>query len=151
MNTMPLESLIEQMHWANARMIEALQSRAGSELPPNMLRLAGHILTAESLWINRMLGRDYVRNAFLEIAIPEMAAKNDANRNDFLGLVQGDTSRRMDYQLINGTPMNSSIDDILLHVSTHGFHHRGQMAALARQHDWTFPDTSFISYSRRGS
>jgi uncharacterized damage-inducible protein DinB len=143
-----LQSLIEHMHWANVCMIEALESRAGTELPSNMLRLASHILTAESLWISRVLGRDYVRNAFLDIAIPDMAAKNDLNRREFLNLVDGDTSRRLDYQLMNGTPMNSSIDDILLHVSTHGFHHRGQMAALARQQEWTFPDTSFITYSR---
>lgn len=145
-----LTSLMDQMHWANARMIEVLQAHMGSEHENQLLRLASHILTAETLWISRALGRDYVRNAFLDVPLNDMSAKNDANHAEFLALLKTDAQGRVDYSMMNGTPMNSSLEEIFLHVVTHGFHHRGQMASLASQDGWTFPDASFISFSRKG-
>jgi len=138
--------LIDQMHWANGLMIEGLHSQ--TEAAPEVLRLAAHILTTEALWLSRLRGEDYVRNAFLEVPLQDMSAKNDAHQAAYRDIAAGDIHRRVDYQMINGTPMNSKVQDMVLHAITHGFHHRGQISAMATQAGWKFPDTSFIGYSR---
>ncbi len=62
----------------------------------------------------------------------------------------GNTMAEVDYQMMDGSAVRSKIDDIILHAFSHGFHHFGQMAALASQAGLKFPERSFIAFSRFG-
>jgi uncharacterized damage-inducible protein DinB len=141
-----LERMIEQMHWANALSLEWLAGDRKEKA--QHMRLLGHVLNAESVWLQRIHGALKDKTAFTDRTLDEMAAMNDANRRDFLALAASDVSRVIDYNLFNGDAARSSVLDIFLHVWSHGFHHRGQMSALASRAGEQFPNVAHIQFSR---
>jgi hypothetical protein len=72
-----------------------------------------------------------------------------ANHGAFLEILGGDLAREIDYKMLNGTPVRSRVEDMLLHVVTHGCHHRGQLASKASSLGLKYPGLSYIEYSRR--
>lgn len=151
-----LHRLIEQMHDANRQMIDYLTELAKTlEVPAELSRWASHILQAEEIWHSRMQQRPTPPHAFLPVPLERMAADNDANRDAYLDLVREiptgeEAAQRVHYRTFDGTEGSSSPADIVLHVVTHGFHHRGQMATFCRQQELPpFPNTAYISYTRK--
>ena len=137
---------IDHMHWANATAIAWVQEHP--EAPEACLRLLSHILNAEKIWTARARRETYERDVFKVHAPEALAALNDANHAGFRGLLGMDLQQRVDYVLLDGSPGRSSIEDMILHVFSHGFHHAGQMAALASRTGSKFPNVSFIGFTR---
>lgn len=157
-----LTRLIDQMFDANRVMIDYLL--AMETPPPELLRLASHVLQAEEVWLCRIQGRQSPPNAFTPVPLERMAADNEANHAGYRALLQQEgngrdhgedsstsrASRRIAYKTFDGVAGEGSIADIILHVITHGYHHRGQMAALCSQKQMkAFPNTAYISYTRK--
>lgn len=154
-----LSRLIDQMFDANRAMIEYL--RALETPPPELLRLASHILQAEEVWLCRIQGRPSPPNAFTPVPLERMAADNEANYAGYKALLQptdggqqgsddAALSRRIAYKTFDGVAGDGLMADIILHVITHGYHHRGQMAAWCSQKQMKpFANTAYISYARR--
>lgn len=142
-----LAKLIEQMYWANKVAINWLKvDENGTE---EQVRLMSHILNAENVWICRAQGSTGDRNTFKTYAVQELDAFNEKNHEDFQLLLRRDGQEVIEYKLFEGTPGKSTLEDLLLHVITHGFHHRGQMAMLASKAGRSFPNSSFIGYTRK--
>jgi uncharacterized damage-inducible protein DinB len=154
-----LARLIDQMFDANRAMIEYLRSL---EVPSSeLMRLASHILQAEEVWLCRIQGRQSPPNAFTPVPLERMAADNEANYAGYKALLQAtdgdkqssdDTAftRRIAYKTFDGAAGDGSMADIILHVITHGYHHRGQMAAFCSQKQMKpFANTAYIVYTRR--
>ncbi|MEO6094446.1 MAG: DinB family protein [Fibrobacteria bacterium] len=141
-----LEKSLAHMHWANARIHEWLKpGRASAE---EHAKLASHILNAEKVWISRAKSIPSDPHAFTLRSLDEMSALNDANHAGFLDLLKKDIARPIPYRMFSGSPGSTSIEDMILHVFTHGFHHAGQMAALASRNGEKFPDVSYIGFTR---
>lgn len=142
-----LDRLIAHMHWANGILIDWLQREGGADV--EACRLAAHVLMAEDVWLRRVHGRPYAPDgAFLPLPLNQMAAKNRENHAAFTALLEGDLSRSIEYRLMNGSPGKSTVEDILLHVATHGFHHRGQLASMASRAGRPLPNISYIHLAR---
>ena len=141
-----IEKIVDYMHWANARVIEWINVESGNS--DDYVRLASHILNAEKVWICRaqQIGAD--RDTFKSHGLPEMAALNESNHEGFRSLLQTDLKKELNYQLFDGTPMRSCAEDMFLHAFSHGFHHVGQMAAIASRSGKKFPDVSYIGFTR---
>jgi uncharacterized damage-inducible protein DinB len=142
-----LLKLIEHMYWANGRIHEwLLPGRASAE---EHAKLASHILNAEKVWICRAKGIPSEPHAFTLRSLDEMAALSAANRAGFSDLLKMDVSAPIPYRMFSGSPGNTSIEDMILHVFSHGFHHVGQMSALASRNGEKFPDASYIGFTRK--
>ncbi len=137
---------MDQMDWANEATIAWLREPGNADA--KSLLLASHILNSQSIWIDRVSQREYVPDAFILRAVEAMPAINEANRKGFQEILAGDLDREIDYRMIDGTPRRSRIEDMLMHVFTHGFHHHGQMAANASARGLRFPNVSFIGFTR---
>ncbi|HKP97810.1 MAG TPA: DinB family protein [Fibrobacteria bacterium] len=138
---------IEHMHWANAAAINWVRSEGGNS--GEYVRLISHILNAEKVWISRAQNLEGDRDTFKVHSIPDMVAINDSNNRHLGMLLQTDMAKEVDYKLFDGTPGRSSIEDMILHVFSHGFHHMGQMAAIAARSGRKFPNVSYIGFTRR--
>lgn len=137
---------IAHMHWANAAAIAWMKENP--DAPEECRRLLSHVLNAEKLWIARARREAYDRDVF-RIHPPEaMSVLNDANHAGFLSLLEMDLKEPVDYHLLEGTPGRSNREDIILHAFSHGFHHFGQMAALASRAGRKFPNVSYLGSTR---
>ncbi|MEO7424412.1 MAG: DinB family protein [Fibrobacteria bacterium] len=138
---------VEQIYWANDLIIAWLREPGNADA--KAVLLASHILTVQSIWIKRTLGQEYIPDAWRSHAVEAMPALNDANRKGFLELLALDATQEITYTMLDGKTVRvSRIDDILMHVLTHGFHHAGQMAANATARGLKFPGTAFIQFAR---
>lgn len=103
----------------------------------------------EKVWICRAKQIESERDTFKVHSIPDMVVANASNHRDFGALLQSDLKREVDYKMFDGTPGRSSVEDMILHAFSHGFHHAGQMAAMASRSGKKFPNVSYIGFTRR--
>jgi uncharacterized damage-inducible protein DinB len=82
-----------------------------------------HILLGEQAWFDRVLGKE-------------------PNRN----LVSGNLDRVVAYRRFTGEEYQSPVADILLHLTLHGAHHRGQMATYVSGKGMKPINADFIQY-----
>jgi uncharacterized damage-inducible protein DinB len=148
----PLEAMVRQMHWANAQLIEWLNPdgpQGNFRDREYFIGLTSHILRAERAWLDRAYGRDWDRNMFVHLFHNSMSPINDACRDGWLALLAtGLESREIDYVMMDGTPRRTAPHDMILHVFSHGFHHRGQMAARASTLGLKLPNLAYIQFTR---
>lgn len=77
------------------------------------------------------------------------AARLDADWARYLATLQdADLDRRIEYRTLDGTPVSSTVGEILTHVFNHSTYHRGQVAMLVSQCGGQRPVTDFIAFSR---
>lgn len=138
--------IVDHMHWANTRMLGWMEED-GNLSEPGM-RLASHILNVERVWITRAKGSQGDRDTFKVRTLAELADLNRSNHEDFKALLLGDLKAAVAYRLFEGTPGKSSPEDMIIHAFSHGFHHAGQLAAMASASGLRFPDVSFLGYTR---
>lgn len=140
-----LERLFDHMAWAHARVMDALESGA---VPPQALKLLGHTLTAEAIWLTRLRGEAWEAGAWPELdleACHRLAERTLPGLRAFLG---EDPTREVSYRTLAGEPQCSTLGDILLHLALHGTYHRGQIAASLRAFGAIPPGTDFILFAR---
>ena len=77
------------------------------------------------------------------------AARLDADWASYLMTLQdADLARRIEYKMLDGTPVSSTVGEILTHVFNHSTYHRGQVALLVSQCGGQRAVTDFIAFSR---
>jgi uncharacterized damage-inducible protein DinB len=141
--------LNEYNRWANRRVLDGLKNQT---VPEKALALLSHIVLAESVWQMRLLEQPVSTGVFDVLSleeIDEMMTRNEAGWTSLLESTE-DYNRKLDYKMLNGTPVQSSISDILTHIFNHGTYHRAQIASLLRQFGLDPASTDFISFSRLG-
>jgi uncharacterized damage-inducible protein DinB len=141
-----LGKLIEQNYWANEAAIAWL--RDFFEADPFFHKVTSHVLNAESIWLARIMATPQDRDVLRLVDPREMPARNKQNRDAYAALPVGEMARIVDYKLLNGDPGSTSVEDIILHVWSHGFHHRGQMAAKASTLGLKYPNVAYVQYTR---
>jgi uncharacterized damage-inducible protein DinB len=68
------------------------------------------------------------------------------HREVYVSLLRSDLSRVVDYTRFSGEKYRSPISDILIHLSHHGAHHRGQMATYISAEGVAPINTDFIQF-----
>src|SRR5689334_7739729 len=120
---MDLIRLYRYDDWANREEVERLRSVDS----PGALRLLGHIIGAQWLWITRIRGEDAKMTVWPELTLDQCAAELDSLRDAWAGILRSDLARKITYRNSKGESWSSPVDDVLTHVVMHGSHHRGQM------------------------
>ncbi|HEY8711572.1 MAG TPA: DinB family protein [Thermoanaerobaculia bacterium] len=127
---MQLERLFTYDDWANREEVARLR-QLPSAVPA--LRLLGHIIGAEWLWITRIRNESAKLAVWPELTLEQCAAELDLLRAAWREILQNvERESKIDYRNSKGEVWSSSVDDILMHVAMHGAYHRGQIATVVR-------------------
>ena len=151
-----IDRQFEWNFWGNRRTLDMLKDNGGGT--EKMRELMSHILATERVWLTRLEGMD---STDMEIFTSEIlppydlercAEYLDMNRHDWTAFLAGLSEEKLLFTLYyknqSGSPFESNVADILLHVSSHGHYHRGQINALARAEGWQPVSTDYILFAR---
>lgn len=135
--------------WANRRVLDGLKNQT---VPEKALSLLSHVVLAESVWQMRLKAQPITTGVFDILSLDKIEELMDRNEAGWTSLLESteDFSKKLDYKMLNGTPVQSNISDILTHIFNHGTYHRAQIASLLRQSGLEPASTDFISFSRLG-
>ena len=142
--------LLGHLRWADERALRALRGTASP--PGQAVSLYAHLLAAEHVWISRLRGVPASVAIWPELELEgcaALAAENDAALAALAdGLSETELRRVVAYRSSAGDAFETTVEDILLQVATHGSYHRGQIALLLRQAGAEPLATDFIVYVR---
>ena len=138
-------------HWANGECLMAMRKAATS---PETIRRMSHVLSAEQLWLERMLGEPQSLPVWPTTTIEECALLADdmkARWSKYLSeLLPVAFERVVEYRNSKGETWSNRVEDILMHVLMHSAYHRGQIALEMRASGTQPPYTDFIHAVRQG-
>lgn len=121
---------------------------AGQEDPA--LRLICHILNAQEIWNQRILGQSPRCTVWQLHSFEEQQALNEENYQDALQILQHKPLQYpVSYTNTRGENFENSVGDILFHVMNHSTHHRAQLVTLLKQAGIDIPPTDYIFYKRQ--
>ena len=151
--TAPIRRLYDHMAWADSRTLNAL--RAMHAAPLDALRLYGHLLATEHVWLARVEGREPEFPAWPALGLDECAALGARNHSGFALLAETlsttELLRTIRYRNSKGDEFVNSVEDILMHVALHGAYHRGQVARIVRGEGGAPQATDYIFHIRERS
>jgi uncharacterized damage-inducible protein DinB len=142
--------LFEHVAWADRLLLDAL---LGLDPPPaEAWREYSHVLGAEAVWIDRLVGRPQRLAVWPELATTEATALAESQRAEYDryldGLDAGALDARVPYVNSAGRSFETSVVDILLHVALHGQYHRGKINLMLREGGHEPAPTDYISFAR---
>lgn len=104
-----------------------------------------HIAATQRLWLERVLSAPQSVAVWPKWSLVETAKELPAVLREWTHLIAtGDLSREFAYTNTKGEQFRNRVADVALHVAFHGVYHRGQIAALVRQHGGEPAYTDFI-------
>jgi uncharacterized damage-inducible protein DinB len=143
-----LPRLLDHLIWADDRIADSLATLAVPDA--ELLKLYGHVLGAEAVWLSRLAGRASDVPVFPEYdlaACRQLSARNHAELKA-LALDAEALARPVTYTNSRGASFTNTVEEILLHVCMHGMHHRGQVIRGVRLDGGTPLATDFIVFAR---
>ena len=145
------QQLFSYDDWANRQIISALQSIGNP--PPRSLKALAHILSAETLWWERLNFKPQTYPVWPEFTLAKCMTEGAELRElwkKYLA-VQSDASlaQQVRYKNSKGESFANRASDILQHVIIHSTHHRGQIVADLRAAGHTPPYIDFIHAVRQ--
>lgn len=144
-----LERLFDHIEWANRRALDAL----GRAPHDDARELLAHVLATEEVWLARIrTGSSDDLEIWPDLSLEECEALMAENLDGYRALLH---SRSVDelrdtvsYRNSRGTPFDTPVVDILLHVALHGSHHRGQIAREIRASGSEPVNTDYMTFVR---
>ncbi len=144
--------LFQYNAWAQERILAALEKIDPASLDEKAVKIAGHILLASRMWLNRLLGKPNIDmsqvltlaqcRALFEELKPEWKAYLE-------GLRENSLSGKTAYQTTQGKSYENVLSDVLAHLVNHSTYHRGQVATLIKKSGGEVPFTDFIAFVRQ--
>ncbi|MEX0608023.1 MAG: DinB family protein [Balneolaceae bacterium] len=144
---MNLDQLIEYDKWANQRVFEKLSKLPQNEIRDEICRLFSHLLSAQLVWFNRVSLTGGTVEIWPELSLEEMEGLLVENPAKLKTLIP-QADKVITYSNSYGKQFKNSIEEILLHITIHGQHHRAQIATLFRKAGTAPPPTDFIFFAR---
>lgn len=142
--------LLAHMRWADDVVADTL--RTEDEPDSDAVRLFAHIAAVEHLWYSRIVGRPAEVAVWPTLDVGESRELAARHADLFDALVTGADeralARRVTYRNSKGRTYESSVADIVTHVSMHGGYHRGQIARQLRAAGREPPYTDYIQFTR---
>ena len=136
--------------WANREVLTSIQ--ASTSVPS--LKFFAHILSAERLWLERLLGQPQTLPVWPDFTLDQcrlQVAELPGLWKDYLGsLTEDKLALDLTYKNTKGESWTNSRCDILTHVIMHSAYHRGQIAVDMRTAGFTPAYTDFIHGVRQG-
>jgi len=144
------KQLFEYDRWASSQLLEKFEK----QFPQNarIYELFSHVLSAQRIWLDRILGIPQSVERFQD-RMPDEMKEDMENYHlawiEFIDQVQpGDFDRVVSYIHPNGTPYSERLVDIMTHVVNHGTHHRGNLVVLMKEEGFVPPGLDYISFVR---
>jgi uncharacterized damage-inducible protein DinB len=124
--------------WANRECIAAMQTAVS--LPPDALGRMAHILSAEKLWLDRILQQPPTMPVWPALSLNDcFKLEQEISRayESYLArlanqFAPGSLDDKVEYRNSKGEFWSSCVEDILTHVLFHSTYHRGQIALQLR-------------------
>jgi uncharacterized damage-inducible protein DinB len=139
-----LDKLVDHCVWANGEWIGyAAQAFPADEFV--MVRLS-HILLGERAWFERIAGKKPDRSIWRTMTVPVLRELHGRHAAHYQELLVGSLDRVIAYKRFTGEEYQSPVADILLHLTLHGSHHRGQVATHVSKQGKQPINTDFIQY-----
>jgi uncharacterized damage-inducible protein DinB len=146
--------------WANRECLAAMRAdpSPSSDASVNTIGRMAHILSAQKLWLERILQQRQSMPVWPSATIEDCTALADemssAWRNYLTQLAAqpppGSLDAKVEYRNSKGEPWSSRVEDILTHVLFHSAYHRGQIASQMRSSGIEPAYTDFIHAVRSG-
>jgi uncharacterized damage-inducible protein DinB len=140
--------------WANLECLKALRTGAAGAGTIGMVGRMAHILSAEKLWLERILRAPQSTAVWPGSTQEEcevLAAEVASSWKDYLaGLAPGGLDEIVEYRNSKGEAWSSRVEDVLTHVIMHSAYHRGQIALEMRAAGMEPAYTDFIHAVRQG-
>jgi uncharacterized damage-inducible protein DinB len=147
-----LRRLFDYDQWANREALASL--RAAGTPPPRALRLMGHIVAAEALWLARAKQEPAPLAVWPDLSLPQCDLwLGDLERSWKPYLEEVTPARlaeRVEYVNTKGESFGNTLEDVLTHVVMHSAYHRGQIAADVRAAGRQPAYTDFVHAVRTG-
>jgi uncharacterized damage-inducible protein DinB len=143
-------------NWANRECLAAM--RAAGTVSPDTLGRMAHILSAQKLWLERILKQPQsmkVRPTYTLEDCLALAAELESAWQNYLVRIGNQfapdsLNDQVEYRNSKGEPWSSRVEDILTHVLFHSAYHRGQIALQVRASGKEPAYTDFIHAVRQG-
>jgi uncharacterized damage-inducible protein DinB len=139
-----LHRLVEQSAWANRQWIQFVHSQPDPEARPR--ELLGHLIISERIWFERIAGEQKTQTDFPVLSRGELLQGLEENREVFRSLIDTRLEDVVQFQRASGERYHARVADILHQLVTHGYHHRGQLAAHYARKGVAYPNTDHINY-----
>ncbi|HEY4904247.1 MAG TPA: DinB family protein [Candidatus Sulfotelmatobacter sp.] len=138
--------------WANREVMAAM--RESGDERPQLLRLMAHIMSAESLWLERLKGEPQSMQVWPDLDLDQCethATKLSELWVEYLRQMSATgLSEKISYRNSKGESWSNTVQDVLTHVVMHSAYHRGQIASMMRAAGQTPAYIDFIHAVRRG-
>ena len=145
-------SLFSYDDWANREVLSSLQCLNAA--PARSVQLLAHILSAERLWLERLLAEKQTHPVWPLFTLKDCKSEIDQLpelwKSYLASLGEAGLTDSRTYKNTKGETFTSRKQDILLHVVMHSAYHRGQIAADMRAAGFTPAYTDFIHGVRQG-
>ena len=139
-----LARLVAHCTWANQAWLRFVAESTPTE--EWLRQRISHIFLGERAWFQRIAGEEPNRDLWTALDLPELERIAAAHDRQYAELFDRDLTRTIVFQRFTGEKGQLPVADILLHLTLHGAHHRGQMAARVSAAGVTPINTDFVHY-----
>ena len=136
--------LVEHSVWANLQWVEAVYAQADPEVRPR--EVLAHLMVGERAWFERIEGEQKTTTMFPLLSNDELVRGFTENADTFRRLIQSHLEDVVHFRRASGEEYHARIADIIHHLLTHGYHHRGQLAAHFARSGMKYPNTDHINF-----
>ena len=114
--------------------------------------LLSHIISAQKLWLNRVLKREIVVSPWDKLAVQECISQSTSVTAEWVNLLESyvdkDLDKRIEYANTKGEKYVNTLRDIIIHVINHSTYHRAQIAQRVKALGGKPAVTDYIVYQR---
>lgn len=139
-----LIKLVAQAQWANTKWVDVVYSQPA--LDPRARELLAHIMLSERIWFDRIAGRPDASTPASGLTKEALLRGFADNRETYHALIGARLQDVIHFRRASGEEYHATVTDILYHLITHGYHHRGQLAALCARAGVSYPIVDHIDY-----
>ena len=142
--------------WANKELLD-LGEQQFSALPQSdgtfFIRILNHTTVVDSLFISRILGEPEKYTGDNTVETPTLSAlretmdKNDSWLVDYArSATKEELNRIISFKFVDGDTGQMSVEEMLLHLLTHGSNHRGMASRVLAENNLERPKDTFTRY-----
>lgn len=153
---MQLGKAFQYKKWANSELL-MLGEKQLSQLPESdatfFIRILNHTTVVDSLFISRILGEPEQYSADNTVETPtlnELRQTMDSNDSWLIQYVESATAQELlrvvHFTFVDGDSGQLSVEEILLHLLTHGSNHRGMASRVLAENNLERPRDTFTRY-----
>jgi uncharacterized damage-inducible protein DinB len=156
---MTLRDALSFHRWATLRTLETSAALTPEEITrdlggsfPSLRDTLAHSLMADNAWAHRVRGEAFERPPpeALPSSVEALRAVWETVLDAWQTILETrDPSEVIAYRAFDGSPYQSSLEEIVRHVVNHGSYHRGQVMMMLRLLGHAPASTDWIAFSRQ--